>query len=67
MRLCGFNLRDFVMSVYEDCYSIIKDVMFIVKRAWTFFSESMVFICCFSDRRVLKFAIVDSVSFNVRR
>ena len=33
MRLCGFNLRDFVMSVCKGCYAIIKDVTFIVKGA----------------------------------
>ena len=67
MRLCGFNLGDFVMSVCKGCYSIVKDVTFVVKDAETFFSEFDCFICCFSDRRVLKVAIVVSVSFNVRR
>ena len=31
MRLCGFNLRDFVISVMKGCYSIVKDVTSIVK------------------------------------
>ena len=39
MRLCGFNLSDFVMSVWKDCYSIVKDASFVVKGAETFFSE----------------------------
>ena len=39
MRLCGFNLGDFVMSVCKGCYSIVKDVTFVVKGAETFFSE----------------------------
>ena len=51
MRLCGFNLRGCVMSVCKGCYSIVKDVTFIVKGALTFLVSSMVFICCFSDRR----------------
>ena len=36
MRLCGFNLRDFVMSVYKGCYSFVKDITFVVKGAETF-------------------------------
>ena len=39
MKLCEFNLRDFIMSVCKGCYSIVKDVTFVVKGAETFFSE----------------------------
>ena len=39
MRLCGFNLGDFVMFVCQGCYLIVKDVTFIIKGAQTFFSE----------------------------
>ena len=67
MRLCGYNLRDFVMSVCKGCYSIVKDVTFVIKCLRHFLVSSIVFICCFCDRRVLKVAIVDSVSFNLRR
>ena len=39
MRLCGFNLRGFIMSLCKGCYSIIKHVTFVIKGFWTFFSE----------------------------
>ena len=40
MRLCGFNLGNFVMFICRGCYPIIKDVTtFVVKSAQTFFRE----------------------------
>ena len=67
MRLCGFNLGDFAMSVCKGCYSIVKDITFVVKGAETFFSEFDCFYLLLSYWRVLKVAIVVSVSSNVRR
>ena len=39
MRLCRFNLGNLVLSVCQGCYSIVKDVTFVVKGAETIFSE----------------------------
>ena len=33
MRLCGFNLGDFIMSRCKGCYPIVKDITFVLKSA----------------------------------